>query len=483
MRLQDMLLSKLFKNAPEIEIEQLSVDSRLSMKNAIFFCLNGIKYDGHDYIEEAVNNGAKVIVYSKDQPKKFKAVYIKVANVNNALIKIADYFYNMPNEGIDKYLICGNYGRCSVACFINYYLNSFTSCGYVGILGIHYGGMELNSSFATLNILDNLKMLDTMKKNDVEAVTFEASASAINLQKLDSIKPECFVYTCTDRNSSEFQTNDYYTYIRRYLYTLEDDTRIVFNIDDESFNEFNECVNNYVTYGTSTIADYQIRDISISRNGISYKLVYNNETYPVKARIQGRVNVYNLTAAIVALHTQDYDLSHIIETMVGVEYVDGVMERIDEEYNIIVDSAYDLGSIEQICEYANNVSRKGKSIGVISINASDGDKRLERIMDIAEKYLDVIILAENESLNFEVMEILERCNKFTHSKRVLHTAQRSQAIEVGVEIMNKNDTLIIVGKGNERFLSMGLGKEFYYGDKYYARKFIATRRREENEII
>ena len=169
--------------------------------------------------------------------------------------------------------------------------------------------------------------------------------------------------------------------------------------------------------------------------------------------------------------------------MAGVEYVDGVMERIDEEYNIIVDSAYDLGSIEQICEYANNVSRKDKSIGVISINASDGDKRLERIMDIAEKYLDVIILAENESLNFEVMEILERCNKFTHSKRVLHTAQRSQAIEVGVEIMNKNDTLIIVGKGNERFLSMGLGKEFYYGDKYYARKFIATRRREENEII
>ena len=72
-----MLLSKLFKNAPDIEIEQLSVDSRLSMKNAIFFCLNGIKYDGHDYIEEAVNNGAKVIVYSKDQPVKYKAIYIK----------------------------------------------------------------------------------------------------------------------------------------------------------------------------------------------------------------------------------------------------------------------------------------------------------------------------------------------------------------------------------------------------------------------
>ena len=57
-----MLLSEIFKGAPDIEIEQLSIDSRASMKNAIFFCLDGIKFDGHDYIEEAINNGAKVIV-------------------------------------------------------------------------------------------------------------------------------------------------------------------------------------------------------------------------------------------------------------------------------------------------------------------------------------------------------------------------------------------------------------------------------------
>ena len=74
-----MLLSKLFKGAPDLEIEQLSIDSRLSMKNAIFFCLDGIKYDGHDYIEEAIKNGAKVIVYSKEQEQKFKAIYIKVS--------------------------------------------------------------------------------------------------------------------------------------------------------------------------------------------------------------------------------------------------------------------------------------------------------------------------------------------------------------------------------------------------------------------
>ncbi|MBR4484880.1 MAG: hypothetical protein IKO97_06695, partial [Erysipelotrichaceae bacterium] len=268
-----MLLSQIFKGAPDIEIEQLSIDSRHSMKNAIFFCLDGIKYDGHDYIEEAISNGAKVIVYSKEQKEKFKAIYIKVSNVNSILTKAATLFYNDPNAGIDKYVIIGNYGRSSVASFINDYLNSVSSCGYIGILGIRYNGLELNSSFATLNILDNLKMLDTMKKSNVKACTFEADAASLNLQKLDSIKPEVVIYTCTNKNSSEYQTNDYYTYMRRYLYTLENSTKVLFNVDDESFKELSDCVDNYVTYGTSTIADFQIRDVTISTNGIAYKIV------------------------------------------------------------------------------------------------------------------------------------------------------------------------------------------------------------------
>ena len=478
-----MLLSRLFKGAPDIEIDQLSIDSRHSMKNAIFFCLDGIKYDGHDYIEEAIENGAKVIVYSKDLKEKHKAVYIKVPNVNNTLTKVANVFYQEPNKGIEKYVVLGNYGRSSVASFINDYLNSISSCGYIGILGIRYNGLELNSSFATLNILDNLKMLDTMKKNNVHYCTFEADAASVNLRKLDSVSPECVIYTCTNRNSSEFQTNDYYTYLRRYLYTLENDTYVVFNVDDESFNELKDCVDNYVTYGTSTIADFQIRDVTISTSGIAYKLIHSERTYQVRSKVQGMVNVYNLTAAIVALALRGNDIEDVIRYMTDVPCVDGVMEKIDPGYNVIIDSAYDLSSIEEIFRYASYVKHKNKAIGVVSINYSDGDKRLERIMDLGGKYLDITILTENEPLESEVMEILERCHRFEKNGRTLYMPLRSLAIENAIEIMNENDVLVIIGKGNERYLSMGLGREFYYGDRHYAVKYIEKRRREENETV
>ena len=81
------------------------------------------------------------------------------------------------------------------------------------------------------------------------------------------------------------------------------------------------------------------------------------------------------------------------------------------------------------------------------------------------------------------MDILERCDRYEKKTRFLYMPMRSQAIENAIEIMNRNDTILIIGKGNEKFLSMGLGREFYYGDRHYAVKFISKRRREENEII
>ena len=478
-----MLLSELFKGAPNLEIKQLSVDSRVPMKNAIFFCLEGIKYDGHDYIDEAVKNGAKVIVYSRELDHKPKAVLIRVPDVKETMREIANKFFNYPNNGIDKYVVAGNYGRCAVTTFINFYLNQISTCGYIGILGIKYGKFALKSSFPTLNSLDNLKVLNTLRKNKIESCTFEASASALNLQKLDTIIPDYFIYTCTDKESSEFHSNDYINNLRKYLYTLESKTKVIYNIDDFSFNEVKDIFENVVTYGTSTIADYQIRDISMSYKGISYKIVHNENTYNVSSSIQGLGNVYNLTAAIVALCCRGHNIENVIEVFKKAPEIEGVMERVDNQYNIIVDCAYDLSSIEELFKYAKFAKKQNKAIGVIGIDYTDGDKRIEKIVELCEKYLDVIIFTENESLEGEVMSILQRTDKYSHSGRTMHCSLRFLAIENAIEIMNSNDILLIVGKGNEQFLHKGLGKEFYNGDKFYAKRYIEKRRREESALI
>lgn len=479
-----MKLNELFKNAPEIEIEQLSTDSRLPMKDAIFFCLDGIKYDGHDYIKQAINNGAKVIVYSKDVEDRNNAIYIKVKNVNDTLFKIADIFYKHPNNDIDKYLISGCYGRSSVSRIIDYYLNKVSKCGSVGIFGINYNDRHLDITFPALTPLENLKVLDNLKTNNIHNAVFETSVISLFYKKLDVIKPEVFIYTNTSRRCSDYKVcnNSYFENIRRYLYTLEDKTSVLFNIDDESYNELKECVNNSKTYGQNMYADYRFTDIVLNSKETKFKLLYEGKEYSVTSKLLGIVNAYNLTAAIAALNLRGHDIQDIIDKIADINYVDGVMERIDEKYNVIIDCGYEIDSLNSIMEYARNTC-KGKLIGLLAINYSDNENQIKNVISLCEKYLDKTILTEDESSEGEVMKILSRADKFTESNRFVHVSYRSIAIENAINLMNSNDTLLIMGKGNEKYLNMGLGKERYYGDKYYATKYLNRRKEEEYETI
>lgn len=479
-----MKLNKLFKSAPEIEIEQLSTDSRLPMKNAIFFCLDGIKYDGHNFIDEAINNGAKVIIYSDEIRDKRNAIYIKVKSVNDTLLKVADIFYNYPNQGIDKYLISGCYGRSSVSTMINHYLNKVSTCGSVGTFGINYKDKHLDTTFPALTPLENLKVLDNFKNSGIKNATFETSVISLFFRKLDVIKPEVFIYTNTSKYCSDYKVcnNSYFEYLRRYFYSLEDKTCVLFNADDEAFFELSESVNNYVTYGKRNECTYRIENIKLDLNGCKFNICYKDETYEVQSKLLGVNNVYNLTAAIAALHIRGHKIVDVINGISNINYVDGVMEKVNDEYNIIIDCGYEIDSVKSSIEFAKT-TRKGRLIGILGINYSDNDYRLKNIMQILEDNLDIVILTEDESSQGEVMNILSKADKFTKTKKVLHISYRSVAIENAINIMEKDDTLLVLGKGGEKFLTMGFGKERYAGDKHYVNKYLNRRKEDENETI
>lgn len=479
-----MKLNQLFKNAPEIEIEQLSTDSRLPMKNAIFFCLDGIKYDGHEFINEAINNGAKVVVYNKEIKNKNNAIYIKVKNVNETLFKIADIFYDHPNRGITKYLISGCYGRSSVSRIMSHYLNSISKCGSVGVFGINYNDRHLDITFPALTPLENLKVLNNFKESNIPNAIFETSVISLYYKKLDVIKPEVFIYTNTSKYCSDYKVCNsmYFENLRKYLYTLENNTCVLFNIDDESYNELKETVVNSKTYGQNSSADYSISDIFIGKRNTKFKIKHDNKEYDVVTKLLGLSNVYNLTCAIAALNIEGHKIDEIINKLNDIDYVDGVMESIDDKYNVIIDCGYEIDSLQNIMEYAKKTT-KGKLIGIFAINFSDSDNQIKNVLQICENNLDKVILTEDESAQGEVMNILSRADKFTNSNKVLHVSYRSVAIENAISIMNSEDTLLILGKGNEKYLNMGLGKERYYGDRYYASKYINRRKEEEYETI
>jgi len=480
-----MLLSDIFKGAPQIEINQLSSDSRMPMKDAIFFCVKGIKDDGHTFVNQAIANGAKVIVYDGDVERKEKAIYIKVNNVDDALISVAKKFYNNPLRDMETYVVSGCYGRSSVSTLINSYLKKVKPSGYIGRFGVKYNNQSLMLSHPTLTILDNYKYLNTMARESIKTCTFEASASSLAYRKLDFLKPNVFVYTNTSEYSSDYKESgdDYFDDMRRYLYSLENTTKVILNRDDKSFNELVQSVDACYTYGFDENSDFVISDFHLSRNGIAYTLTYKNTKIPIVSSILGLNGCYNVSAAIVSLIVSGYPLKDVVDHFRNVNQIDGVLESIDKEYSIIVDCGYTLDSIINFLEFSKMIKKSNRAIGVISVSFTDDEDKLKPLMKKCEECLDTIVLTEDDSNSENRFEIISKASKYLTKQNYIIVEDRKVAIETAIELMNHDDLLLISGKGNENFLYTYSGKINYETDKKIAIDCINKRRKEENEII
>lgn len=480
-----MLLNKLFKNAPEIDIKQLSADSRVPMKDAIFFCVQGFKYDGHEYIEEAIKNGAVVIVYEKPLQNKLNAIYIRVQNVDDCIKKIAPRFYGHPEKDLESYLVCGCYGRSSVTSFINYFLNKSKSCGYIGRFGIKYADTELYSAYPTLTSLENIKHINNMNQYGVKAITLEASASSLSYNKLNIINPSVFIYTNTYKECPDYKEYnlDYFDDIRHYLYSLEERSVIILNKDDISYNELKDVDHKIVTYGTNKDSKFRIRNIFLGKNSSKFDIETDDYTITIPTNLLGVSSVYNLTAAIVSLIEKGYNPLDLANSFVKVPYIDGVMESIDDDYHIIVDCADSIESINELLQFARFVSKNNKVIGVLGISATDDKNRLKNMIEAAEKYLDIIYLTEENTYESDINKLLSKAAIYQKENKTIKVESRNIAIESAIEVLNKEDMLVLIGMGNDKIMIKGLGKQTYFGDKEYAKYYLNKRRKEENEVI
>jgi len=147
-----MKLSNIFEKAPNIEIGELTTDSRVKTKNGMFFCLDGLSTNGHRFIPQAIKNGAVCIVHSETLEKYEEGIaYIKVKNVNQTLSKVVNIFYKSPSKSMKMYGVTGTNGKSTVTNIICDIYNRFSSCGYIGTIAIRYNNIDLPPDLTTPN--------------------------------------------------------------------------------------------------------------------------------------------------------------------------------------------------------------------------------------------------------------------------------------------------------------------------------------------
>ena len=189
-------INELFDVEEDFKIVSIHSDSRYVGKDSIFFCVDGLSVDGHKYIEDAVFQGAKCIVYSKPLAFKHRHVlYIKVDNVLDELNRVADLFYDHPSYKMTMIGVTGSSGKTAVALMIKEVLSHYLKMGYIGTNNIEYADVVEQCPYTTPETIFLQRHLNDMIKKDVKGVTLEVSSHGLALKRVDSVHFDIAIFT------------------------------------------------------------------------------------------------------------------------------------------------------------------------------------------------------------------------------------------------------------------------------------------------
>lgn len=474
-----MRLNKLIEGAPKIEIETLFVDSRQKVSKGMFFCLKGMLNDGHKYVPQAIANGAVCIVYTDDLDNYEENItYVKVEDVHKTLVDVTHRFYDFCTEKMKVFGVTGTNGKSSIALTIKNILNLYEPCGYIGTIGVEYGNYKIEMPNTTNDILTTMKLINDMYVKDAKAVALEVSSHGIEQHRIDGIDFDYCIFTNLTHEHLDYHgTMENYFEAKAKLFTnLDSSKTAIINIDDPYGRRLVKMTNaRVVTYGIKEAADYTATNLQLFKDHSAFTLKYRGYEYRVETNLVARFNVSNLLAVIAALNEYGLDFESFLPHLRNIPQIDGRVEIINEgqPFNVIVDFSHTPDGFEKICEYASTITPKDKKIIALTGSAGKRDMTKRPMMgEVLDRYASLIILTEDDPRNESVTEIARQIAGGIKNHNYLIVEDRYDAIRQAIELADTDDTVLLLGKGDDDFMYREFGSEPYQGDVNIARECI-----------
>lgn len=437
----------------------IKTNSKEVKDNDIFIAIRGIKNDGHNYIEDAINNGASYII---NENKEYSKPTLVVESTTKFLNEFLSNNFSFLINKMCLIGITGTNGK-TTSCFLIYELlrKLNIKCAYIGTIGFYIDDKIKDLNNTTPDILTLYNLLLECVSNDVKVVVMEVSSHSLKQNRLYGIKFDYVVFTNLTKDHLDFHNNmlDYLKSKKKLFDMVKDKSLKIVNIDDAYSNNF-VCD---ISYGFK-LSNYQILSYKLFSDKLIYKFKYRNKKYKVRLNVVGKYNIYNSIISIIILNDMGISIRKSIKLLKNINLPDGRMDiiKIKNAYAII-DYAHTPDAVKNILSSVNEF-KKGKVITIIGCGG-DRDKTKRKDMGLISTNLsDYVIFANDnprtENPNDIVKDII--CNlKNTNYEVIL---DRHDAIEKGINMLSKNDILLILGKGHEEYQIIGNIK-YHFNDK------------------
>lgn len=461
------------------DITSICYDSRKVKKNSIFICINGNRVNGHEFINEAIKNGAIAIVVEEEiSIKSEKISLIKVRNTKLALASMANLFYKESSKEIGLVGVTGTNGKTTVIHYIKDVLEAYgESVGIIGTLGYELKDKEISIEKINPTTPEALELQAIFREfinKGAKNVVMEVTSSALLKQRVDYCDFNVGVFTNLSQDHLE-EHGTMENYKNEKIKLFHKCKLGVINLDDKMALEFiGKSTCKILTYGINKDADIRATEIRYKSDSVIFKVNLKDISEEVEVNIPGKFTVYNVLATIGACYGLGIDINEILKLISNIKHVPGRLEMVKNNLNknIIVDYAHTPDALEKLLMMARDIT-EGKLITVFGCGG-DRDKTKRKIMGMAAGILSdyCIITSDNPRTEdpIRIIEEIEDGMEIVDSKYEKIT-DRKKAIEKALKILRDDDLLIIAGKGHEDYQIIG-NEKIQFNDREVVKELL-----------
>lgn len=486
-----MKLNKLIQDIPKIavsedlnniEVKGIKYDSRQVKQGDLFVAIKGFKTDGHKFIKNALENGASAFIIEDKNYCSDEYPWVLVENSRIALADLSAVFFDHPSA---KFLLIGVTGTNGKTTTTNLIAKIFEDQGHkVGLVGtIHnrIGQKILPVERTTPEASDLQELFAQMAAEGVSCVVMEVSSHALDLARVKGCQFDIAVFTNLTQDHLDYhQSMEEYFKAKAKLFTglgrenSKNYRKVAVINGDDTWGQklLSEITAEKISYGMENDVNFKAENIIITSTGVSYRVNDNNITL----QLTGKFNVYNSLAALAVAHSQGIPLEQAIKSLENVSGIPGRFQLVEgtQDFAVIVDYAHTPDSLINILTTAREFAQ-GRIITVFGCGG-DRDRTKRPLMGkAAAQYSDFTIITSDNPRTEDpekiIEDILPGVKEIVGPEKYQVITDRKEAIKEALKMAQKDDIILIAGKGHETYQEIN-GVKYPFDDKKIAEELL-----------
>jgi UDP-N-acetylmuramoyl-L-alanyl-D-glutamate--2,6-diaminopimelate ligase len=454
-----------------IAIDGITFDSRKVKDGDLFVAVRGLTSDGHDFISQALENGA-VAVVCEDLPehRSEEVSFVKVARSRKAMARIAANFYDNPSERIKIIGVTGTNGKTTIATLLH---NLFSSLGYktglISTISNKIGEKENTAVYTTPDVIALNALFAQMAEEGCSHCFMEVSSHAIHQERVADVKFSGGIFTNITHDHLDYHNTfrDYINAKKAFFDNLPRESFAITNNDDKNGQVMlqNTVAKKY-SYGLKNMADYHGKIVENLITG----LVMQIDGREVWCKLVGEFNASNLMAIYSCCRLLGIESDEALTALSSLNPVEGRFDYFLSKGQVmgIVDYAHTPDALENVLSTIKKL-RKGTEtlITVVGCGGNRDAAKRPLMASISASYSDKVIITSDNPRFEEPEAIIEDMKKGLDPvsvKKALTVVNRREAIKVASAMAKEGDIILVAGKGHEKYQEIK-GVRHHFDDK------------------